>query len=482
MFEIKNFQEAKELFLNQKTPVVGIGVRAFERIMPGFFYPEYSVMAIFETSELPQVREKMPVWTIERDFGAWLPPKFNTLQIVKNILVQDWLKSLKRPKLWIYKSTSGVEKVCQKLGVEILAAPSDIRDPFEDKKAFRSLGEEAGLRMIPGENMRADDLDEKKFESFRKKYGPRLVFQLTDYDVGGGRGTFFVDSGDDFLEFKEFVLERRKKRELELVNVCRRIEGTPGSISACVTSYGVLCGLVQTQVMDVPALCNLEGRSGVWVGHDWSRRFSSKVQMKAESIAHRLGEFMAKKGYLGVFGIDLAIEEGGEVWPVECNSRFTGAFPMYSMMQIENNEMPMEVFHFLEFLRVPYEIDFEEVQNSYRAKKPAVSHLVMHNLLRKWVEVEGRVKSGIYRIEKKGIEWVRDGFTIFDIKDGEKELVLTNVEAREGALVKPCFRIGRLLFKRQVTEEAGNLLPEIEEVVKRIYAKFQLTLAPKPRG
>lgn len=476
---IKNFEDAKRLLAREKRPVVGVGVRAFERIMPGFFYPKFSIVALFETEDLKRVRKFFPVLTIMKDFGGVLPPQINALHILKNILVQDYIKSLEEPRLWVYRSTRGVEKICQSLGVDILASPACVRDPFEDKKEFRILGKEAGLKMIPGENLRIDDLEEEKFKIFQKNYGPRLVFQLTDYDVGGGRGTFFVDSKNDFLRFKEFVIKRREKRELEFVNVCRRIEGVAGSISACVTSHGVLCGLVQTQVIDQPSLCNLEGRSGVWAGHDWSRRFPNQTQTKAEAIARRLGEFMAKKGYRGVFGIDLAIDGSGEVWPVECNSRVTGAFPPYSMMQIESGEIPMEVFQVLEFLGIPYKIDFGAIQDSYRQKKKAVSHLVMHNLLRKWVRVGGEVKTGVYKVEKEKVEWVRDGFTIFDIKDGEHELVLTNIEAREGSVVNPCFRIGRLLFKRQVTDKGGNLLPEIEEVVKRIYAKFQLSPVPK---
>jgi hypothetical protein len=198
-------------------------------------------------------------------------------------------------------------------------------------------------------------------------------------------------------------------------------------------------------------------------------------------IARKLGKFMAKRGFLGVFGIDLAIGDSGDVWPVECNSRFTGAFPLYSMMQMEDNEIPMEVFHFLEFLKIPYEIDFDKIQRSYYGKKPPVSHLVIHNLLRKWVEVQGEVKSGVYKIDRGKVEWLRGGFTTFDIENGAHEFVLTNVDTRKGSIVKPCFRIGRLLFKRQVTDEKDNLLPEIEEVVKRIYTRFQLTPVPKPK-
>ncbi len=477
---IKTFKDAKKLFADKKTPVVGVGVRAFERAIPGFFYPQYSVVAIFETGELSQARKLFEVLTFERDFGNLMPPQLNTLHVLKNILVQDYLKNLKGARVWVYKSTKGVEAICERLGVKVLSSPSFVRDPFEDKKEFRRLGAEASLKMIPGENLRIDDFNEGKYGIFRKKYGPKLVFQLTEFKIGGGRGTFFVDSRDDFLEFKEFVLQRRRKRELEFVNVCRLIEGIAGSISACVTQYGVLCSLVQTQIIDQASLCNLEGRSGVWVGHDWSRRFSDRVQRNSEVIARKLGEFMAKKGFLGVFGIDLAIEDSGDVWPVECNSRFTGAFPLYSMMQIENNEIPMEVFHFLEFLKISYEIDFDKIQRSYYDKKPPVSHLVIHNLLRKWVEVQGEVKSGVYKIDKGKVEWLREGFTTFDIEDGAHEFVLTNINVREGSIVKPCFRIGRLLFKRQVTDEKGNLLPEIEEIVKRIYTKFQLTPILRP--
>lgn len=432
--------------------VVGVGVTAWARSGVAGLVSNYSVVAGKEAQENNQLGFPVIVGK---------PKKQNTSSILADRDVQEYLKSLGNPYVFVYKSTRRVEKIVDKLGMKLIGNRAEVRDRYEDKRQFRVIGKGAGLPMIEGETVRIDDLRERKLN---------VVLQLTDYSRGGGVGTLFIKSRDDWQRFDEFVGRRGKKRKLEWVNVTRLIEGTAASITGCVTRYGVLTGVVQGQIIDQPELSRLAGRSGVWLGHDWSgQRFSDRVQRQAEKLVTRLGEYMAKRGYKGIFGIDLVVDKKEMVWPVECNSRYTGAFPTYTWASIRNGEIPLDVWHLLEFMDVPYEMDFDKVQEQNRQPKQG-AQILMHNLEAGRVKVGGEVKAGIYNMRG---EYVRSGWNLLHIKEPD-EFVLTDGVPLQGQALKPAERLGRLLFNRVIVDETGRLLPEIRELIKQLYQKFQL--------
>jgi len=466
------------LFQHRK-PVIGIGVSAFTRTEPGFLLPNYNIICLLETADLASIRKQCSVYSLEKDFkiNPESLKKQNTASIMTHRKVSPFLKALGfNTSLLVYKSTPKVEKICQELKIKILASPSHIRDPFEDKKEFRILGQKAGLKLIPGETLLIDNLTKVKFEEMQAKYGSDLVFQLTDYKVGGGIGTFFIHQLADWQEFLGFVKRAREKRGKELVsvNITKFIKGSSASISACVTQHGILCGLVQTQLNDIAETTAFAGRSGVWCGHDWGwKQFDPLIQKQGEKIAKTLGEFMYKRGYRGIFGVDLAIDQQtNEIWPVECNSRYTGGFPAYSMMQTIYNELPFDVFHLLEFLEINYDLNLEKIQRQYRQPKKG-AHLVMHNQTRKWVEVQGNLKGGVYQLKNNNLIWQRPGFALQHLEN-KKEFCLVDRAATKNTILKPGERLVRILFKDNIAVSSNKLNQWASGVCKKVYEEYKL--------
>ena len=68
-----------------------------------------------------------------------------------------------------------------------------------------------------------------------------------------------------------------------------------------------------------------------------------------------------------------------------------------------------------------------------------------------------------------------------DIKSDD-EFVLCDRVPTEEMVIKPAERLGRLVFKRRIVTDEGELLPETREVVKAIYDEFELSLIEKPEG
>jgi len=500
----ENLDEIKKLF-PQEVGVVGVGVTAYPRSALGYLLPNYKILSLLETGDLEAIRQICEVVSVEKNLGGVLPEKFNTSSILSLESVRRWLGKRNFPNLFVYKDSEAIDRVAGEMGLKILGTEGKIRKVFENKKQFREELEKAGLKPIQGLTLKVDEVDEKKWEELKIELGERLVFQLSDYSVGGGLGTFFINSKNDLKEFKEFVERRRLVRQelnkvIEWVNVTKFIEGESSSILGCATRYGTVTGGLQKQIIDQPELAALHGRSGVWLGHDWQVKFAEKAQKQAEKLCQQWGNYIYSQGYRGVFGLDVVVDKENIVYPVECNSRYTGAFPVYTMMQLDKGEMPLDIWHLLEWLGVDYEMDFKEVQKLGRGEKQG-AQLLLHNLERKIVTPTKTVKAGVYKISSARhtkfsacsqlsgypdetlraqksvlpapIKFLRPGFSLLDIKD-KNEFVLCDRIVGEEAVLKPAERLGRLVFKRKVMGQDNRLLPEIREVVKQVYNSFEL--------
>lgn len=485
--QFNNIDEIKNLFPKDFL-VIGVGVTAFPRSALAYLLPNYKILCLLETKDLGAIRKVCPVVSLEKDLKVKLPDKFNTSEMLQLPPAKKFLtekRGTKESGLFLYKASTISNRLTAAMGLKVLSTPGAIRMVFENKKEFRLEAIKAGLKIIPGETLLVDDLTENKWQEFKGNLGEKLVFQLPDYTVGGGLGTFFINQKQDFLDFKDFIKRRRLVREINVVNVTKFIDGEPSSITGCATRFGVVTGVLQKQIIDQPELVALQGRSGVWLGHDWHVGFSDKAQAEAEEWCQHWGEYMYKKGYRGIYGLDVVVDKEERVWPVECNSRYTGAFPVYTMMQLAQGEVPLDVWHLLEWMDIDYQIDIDQIQKLSRMSKKG-AQLLLHNVDRRFVVVTEEVRAGVYKMSnlrspKIKLEWVRDGFSILDIKN-ENELVLCDKVVGQHTVLKPAERLGRLLFKRQVVDKKGRLLSEIKQIVKTIYGQFGLMPVEKPEG
>ncbi len=489
MISISSLPEARNA-LHGIGKVVGLGVNAFPRVGIIPFLDDYQIIAITETADLSIIRRDVSVVTVNGDFRG-RTKKLNTLSLLQHQKVQQQLKKQsKGTGVFIYKSSKRIEEIVDRLGLKLLSNRSEVRDSFEDKWKFRQLALIAGLPIPAGAQLLIDEFTPEWYATARKAYGSQLVIQITDYSKGGGIGTFFISSLEDVREFHAFVSRRRKAgRDLQRMNITTRIDGESASISACATRHGILVSRVQRQIVDVHDVVGYHGRSGVFCGHDWGNRYGDAIQKEASKIAQDVGKLMFSKGYRGIFGVDLVVNQHtGDIHLIEVNSRYTAAYPVYTMMQLAHDEIPLDAWHLLEFSDIEYEMDFDEIQQLYERPKVG-AQLILHNLERAWVNVGGSVKAGVYSFRsnakgqklKSDLEWVREGYRFQDLKS-ESEFVLTDGVPKRGSKLKPGARLGRLLYRREVMQDDRNeLQSEIKGSVQALYSLYGLKRVTKKK-
>ena len=79
-------------------------------------------------------------------------------------------------------------------------------------------------------------------------------------------------------------------------------------------------------------------------------------------MVRKLGDVLGGEGYLGYFEVDLLHDlDSDELYLGEVNLRLSGASPMTNLTTEAYADIPLFLFHLLEFMDVDYELDVDEI-------------------------------------------------------------------------------------------------------------------------
>lgn len=472
---IKDLNTLKSFF-RQKVdmPVLGVGVNAFNRVGLEKLLTQFEIICLRYHLDTDLIAKDVPVMCLEKGLpvNKHILGKRNATTILKQEYVQNYLNSFnKKPALIFYKTSSEIEKICQKNNWIIISPPKKFgKETIENKVKFRKILEKNDIPFIPGE---IQNLGETNFKNLWKKYKGPFVVQLPDR--GGGKGTFFINSENDYINLLNHKrLERYPGRNPKVV-VTKFIKGPSPSITACVTRHGILSTNLQNQILDAPELYNLEKGSGLFCGHDWSSTdFSKKISKQAYQAAEKVGQYLQSLGYKGIFGLDFIIDTStGSLYTVECNPRLLGSFPTLTMVQLRNNEVPILAFHLLEFLDINYELDLDRINSIMRQKKLG-AQMILHNLSGRWSKTNKQLLPGIYRLEKDQLVFKRPAYSLKNIKEDDEFLLIDGVPLR-GTKFSCHGRIMRILTLRRVLDqEKRKLNLWASKIAARVYSELEL--------
>lgn len=478
----KNLPDAIDKALKKSPLIIGVGPTAWPRMLSAFYFPKFKTISYYDTQDNDLIKKSgIEVFSL-KELDPYLEVSPVTPGNILSIpLAKKYLSEQKEPfVLLVYKSFGKLERICEKNGWRFLGNKKDLIDTYENKKIFKETLREIGIEAIPGENIPIEELTKEKFIYYQEKLGQKkLVLQLAEVTYGGGSGTLFIDDASKLESFYARVKELKDalgtKKDILTVNVAPFIEGTTTSIACCTTKFGVLTGPLQNQIIDIKEVgAVVKNRSGNFAGHDWAfKYYPEDCQIQAQKIAERFGDFLYKKGFKGIFGLDLIVDNNGKVWPVECNPRETDAFPLICMLQMENRGIPMQVFHNLEHLNIEYNINLDEVNRNYK-KKYNVAQILLYNPYEENVTDRNVFRAGIYKVKNKELIYERPGFLLSDLRDESEFLFTEDISKKKGKVYKPHERIFRLIKRGGILKEENSIKDEIKEVVNLVYKQVKL--------
>ena len=332
---------AVPLYFISPTPFNLLGV---DRWVQSFFYLTY-----FDSFEGVHPRVFVPRRRDRRDFES--------MGDVCNHLLRDpeTLEFIARRgpggKACFVMLDEETEALAHKAGLEVMHPPEALRHRLGSKIVITRLADSLGVPSVPNAIGRAGSYDELLALAQSAGLGDDLVVEAPYGDAG--KETFFLRGQRDWDHSAGELAGQE-------VKVMKRIRNVEVCLEASVTRHGTVVGPAMTSLVGYPELTPTKGG---WCGNDvWHGALPPGQTHTAREMARKLGDGLRREGYRGYFEVDLLHDlDSGELYLGEVNPRLSGVTPMTTASTEAYADMPLFLFHLLEYMDVEYELDVEEI-------------------------------------------------------------------------------------------------------------------------
>jgi biotin carboxylase len=386
---LRGISEIRAFFRTNQTPIYFISPTAFnllgiDRWVRNFFYVNQ-----FDSFEGSHPRVFVPKDRPYREFSS-MEDICNYLVGHKEVIAYIRAKGPGGKAIFVMfdEETEALAAEAQ-LGV---AHPSaELRHRLDSKIVTTQLGNEAGVPSAPNTLGRATSYDELLSLAHSVGLGDDLVVQTPYGD--SGKTTFFIRGQRDWDKDAADMVDQELK-------VMKRINCRAAAVEAALTRHGTVVGPLMTDLTGYP---ELTPHRGGWCGNDiWPEALSAEHRERARVFTQKLGDRLAVEGYRGFLEIDyLADIDTGELYLGELNPRVSGVTSMTNVTAGAYADIPLFLFHLLEYLDVEYEVDVDEI-NARWAKASSVdvwSQLILKETRDRTEQLTQAPKTGIWRLD-----------------------------------------------------------------------------------
>jgi biotin carboxylase len=350
---LRGISEIRAFFRTNQTPIYFVSPTAFnllgiDRWVRNLFYVNY-----FDSFEGTHPRVFVPQERPYREFES-MEDICNEL-LANREVNEEIARRGPGGKAVFVMFDEETEALAAKAGVEVALPSAELRHRLDSKIVTTQLANDAGVPSAPNTLGHATTYAELLALADEAGLGSDLVVQTPYGD--SGKTTFFIQTEADWDRNADDLAAEELK-------VMKRINCAASAIEAVLTRHGTVVGPVMRDLTGHP---ELTPHKGGWCGNDiFPEALSPEHRERARILTQRLGERLAKEGYRGFFEVDyLADLDTGELYLGELNPRISGVTSMTNVTAGAYADMPLFMFHLLEYLDVDYEIDVEEINTRW---------------------------------------------------------------------------------------------------------------------
>jgi biotin carboxylase len=328
-------------------------------------------------------------------------PEFESIEDICNYLLRHpEVRSLMRSNgpgglVTFVMFDEQTEALAAELGLRVAHPPAALRHRLDSKIVTTQLGNAAGVPSVPNVIGRAASHAELIELAATAGLGTDLVVQMPYGD--SGKTTFFIAGADAWA-----AAAAKEPLATEELKVMRRIEHRAIAVEAVLTRHGTLVGPLMNDITGHPELTPYRGG---WAGNDYPATLTAEQKQRARQLTRKLGDQLAGEGYVGFFEVDYLVDTGsGELYLGELNPRISGISPMTNVTAGAYADMPLFLFHLLEYLDLDYEVDIDEINErwSHEAAVDVWSQLILKETAEGVDLLTAAPKTGVYTIAPDG--------------------------------------------------------------------------------
>ena len=463
---LRGISEIRRFFRTNETPIWFVSATPFNLLGIDRWVRNFTYLNYYDSFDGAHPNVFVPTHVA--------PPTFESIEEICNYLlghkeVIDHVRAAGPGKAAFLMFDEETERLAREAGLEVAFPAAALRMRLDSKIVTTQLGDEAGVPSVPNTLGRASSYAELTALAESRGIGSDLVVQTPYGD--SGQTTFFIASSDDWDENADKLVGEELK-------VMKRINCREAAIEGVITRHGTLVGPLMTELTGFPELTPY---GGGWCGNDvFAAALSEEHRSQARAYTRQMGERLRQEGYRGYFELDfLADMDTDNMWLGELNPRVTGASSMTNVTAVAYGDMPLFLFHLLEFLDVDYEIDVDDLNEGW--EQPSAIDEWSQFILKDTADVVELItkapSSGIWRLDPSA-----HGGISFDRRETDWHTVASEEEAfylriaQAGGYRYPGADIGILVTRGRLQTDDHELTDRARTWINGIKRQFETAL------
>ncbi len=464
---LNGISEIRTFFRTNEEPVYFVGPTAYNLLGIDRWVRNFNHIAYYDSWDGQHPRVFAPI--------NKPPVEFESAEQINNYLlrdpeVQQYLRKRGgRPRIAMVFFDEETEEICRERGYDLILPSDELRRRLDSKIETTRLGNEAGAPSVPNVIGTADSYAELNELAESAQLGTDLVVQTPYGD--SGKTTFFITTEADWDAHSEDIVGQQLK-------VMKRINNKAVAVEACITRHGTIVGPFMTDLTGYPELTPYKGG---WCGNDlFPNALSDTHRAAAIENVRKLGDRLAQEGYLGFLEIDVLIDtDTDEVYLGELNPRISGVSAMTNVTAGAYADVPLFLFHLLEYMDVDYTISVDEINTRWRelAAVDTWSQLVMKEPGSAVERILAAPRTGTWRLDDDGhLKFQRVSQDWHDLA-GEDEAFFLRVYGPGDYLFKGA-DLGILVTKGRM-QSGGQLTPRARRYIEGIRRNYVTEAVPE---
>jgi biotin carboxylase len=391
--KLRGVSDLREFFRTNQTPIYFVSPTPFNLLGIDRWVRNFHYVSYFDSFEGSHPNVFVPK---ERE-----PREFKSIEDICNYLlshqeVLDWTGAHgPNGKATFVMFDEETEALSAAAGLEVAHPPANLRHRIDSKIVTTQLGNDAGVPSVPNVLGRAATYDDLTALAKQAGLGKDLVVQMPYGD--SGKTTFFIKTQADWEKYA--AKDPLHDNELK---VMRRINHRAVAVEAVLTRQGTLVGPLMNDITGHPELTPYRGG---WAGNDYPATLTPVQKQRAREMTARLGQRLAQEDYRGFFEVDYLVDlDTDELYLGELNPRISGISSMTNVTAGAYADMPLFLFHLLEYLDIDYEVDIDEINErwSREATVDVWSQIIIKETVDEVELLTQAPHTGIYSLEPDG--------------------------------------------------------------------------------
>ena len=351
MKRLRNISEIRRFFHRNEIPIYFISATSFNLLGISEWVRNFRYINYIDCFDGRHPSVRIPQEQPHREFEG-IEDINNYLLSHKEVI--DYVKHRGPGKAVFLMFDAESERLSTQIGLDVWFPSASLRERMDNKIETVRVGNRAGVPSVPNVLAKVDRYEHLRAVS--TELGRHLVLQSPFGD--SGKTTFFISDEQDWRMHAEQIINEPEMKIMKRVN-CRG-----SAVEACTTRRGTVVGPLMTELVGFEELTPYKGG---WCGNEiFADAFTREIRHKARNYTFAFGEALREEGYRGYFELDFLIDrDDNQLYLGELNPRVTGASSMTNHAAFAHADVPLFLFHLLEFSNVEFDIDIEELNERW---------------------------------------------------------------------------------------------------------------------